>query len=93
MSPEDLKELEAAFKDAVARSDKLPKQSMKVQLALYGFYKQALFGDATGDRPGRTKVRARAKFDEWSSKKGMSKEEAMKEYIALINKLEQESTK
>ena len=89
MSAEEIEKLEADFKDAVVRSDKLPKQSVNVQLELYSFYKQAQFGDATGDRPGRMKVRARAKFDEWNSIKGMSTEDAMKEYIALITKLEQ----
>lgn len=84
-----MKKLEADFKDAITRSDKLPKQSVNVQLELYSFYKQAQFGDATGDRPGRMKVRARAKFDEWNSIKGMSKEDAMKEYITLVTKLEQ----
>jgi len=89
MSAEEIEKLEADFKDAVARSDKLPKQSVNVQLKLYSFYKQVKFGDVTGERPGRMKVKARAKFDEWTSIKGMSKEYAMKEYIALINKLEQ----
>ena len=90
MSAEEIEKLETDFKNAVARSDKLPKQSVNVQLELYSFFKQAQFGDATGDRPGRMKVRARAKFDEWTKRKGMSKEDAMKEYIALIDRLEQE---
>ncbi|MFX1297928.1 MAG: acyl-CoA-binding protein [Promethearchaeota archaeon] len=88
MLEEERKKLESQFNDAVERSNKLPKQSTDVQLELYSFYKQALFGDATGERPGRTKVKARAKFDRWVSRKGMSKEDAMKEYIALVNKLE-----
>ena len=90
MSAEEIEKLETDFKNAVARSDKLPKQSVNVQLELYSFFKQAQFGDATGDRPGRMKIRARAKFDEWTKRKGMSKEDAMKEYIALIDRLEQE---
>jgi len=92
LSAEEIEKLEADFKDAVARSDKLPKQSTNVQLELYSFFKQAQFGDATGERPGRTKFRARAKFDEWSKRKGMSKADAMKDYIALIDKLEKNKT-
>lgn len=82
-------DLEEDFKDAVARSDKLPKQPVNIQLELYSYFKQAQFGDVTGDRPGRMKVRDRAKFDEWTKRKGMSKEDAMKAYIALVDKLEQ----
>lgn len=76
------------FEDAKLRSEKLSGLSTDVQLELYGFYKQALFGDVTGDRPGRRKVRARAKYDAWTSRKGMSKQTAMREYVKLINKLE-----
>lgn len=82
-------EFEANFKDAVARSDKLPKQPVNIQLELYSFFKQAQFGDVAGERPGRMNVRARAKFDEWTKRKGMTKEDAMKAYIALVDKLEQ----
>lgn len=88
MSEEIDPTLKAEFEDAIKRSEKLSKQSTDAQLEMYGLFKQAKFGDATGDRPGRTKVRARAKFDAWTSRNGMSKEDAMKEYIKLINVLE-----
>ncbi|HUX99097.1 MAG TPA: acyl-CoA-binding protein [Candidatus Deferrimicrobium sp.] len=81
-------QLKAKFEDAVKRSDNFPSQSTNVQLELYSFYKQALFGDATGERPERMKIRERAKFDEWTKRQGMSKEDAMKQYIELVNRLE-----
>lgn len=88
MSEETNEKIKNEFEDAILRSKKFPTQSTDVQLELYGLYKQALFGDVTGDRPGRMKVRARAKYDAWTSRKGMPKETAMREYVKLINKLE-----
>jgi len=41
----------------------------------------------TGDRPGGFDFKAIAKYDAWAERKGKSKEEAMKEYIALMDRL------
>ena len=56
-------------------------------LELYGLFKQAKLGDATGKRPGMLDIKGRAKFDAWSARKGMSKDEAMTAYIALVDSL------
>jgi len=56
-------------------------------LELYGLYKQASDGDVTGSRPGMLDLKGRAKFDAWAGKKGTSAEEAMKKYVALVDKL------
>ena len=80
--------IKAEFEAAVKRVNELPSQPTNVQLELYGFFKQALFGDVTGERPGRLNVRDRAKYDEWAKKKGMSKEEAMRKYIEVATRLE-----
>jgi len=80
--------IKAEFEAAVKRVNELPSQPTNVQLELYGFFKQALFGDITGERPGRLNVRARAKYDEWADKKGMSKDEAMRQYIEVAERLE-----
>jgi acyl-CoA-binding protein len=56
---------------------------------LYALYKQATEGDVTGDRPGGFDFKAIAKFDAWAELKGKSKEEAMKAYIDLMDKLYQ----
>jgi acyl-CoA-binding protein len=84
----ELTGIKAEFEAAIKRVNELPSQPTNVQLELYGFYKQALFGDITGERPGRLNVRARAKYDEWANKKGMFKEEAMKKYIEIVKRLE-----
>ncbi len=57
------------------------------QLKLYGLFKQVSQGDNTGKRPGMTKIRDRAKFDAWAANKGSSKESAVQQYIAMVDKL------
>ena len=81
--------LKAEFDEAVIRSESLPSQPTSIQLELYGLFKQVTVGDVRGERPGRAKVRARAKFDAWTSRQGMSKEDAIIEYVKRINELEQ----
>ena len=56
-------------------------------LELYSFYKQATDGDVTGDRPGPFDFKARAKYDAWADRKGISKDAAMKAYVKLVNHL------
>ncbi len=56
-------------------------------LNLYSLYKQSTKGDVKGDRPGMLDMKGRAKYDAWTKTKGLSKEEAMKEYVALVKKL------
>jgi acyl-CoA-binding protein len=76
------------FEKAVARSKELTKRpSNEELLKLYALYKQATEGDATGDRPGGFDFKAIAKFDAWEEIKGMSKEQATKDYIRLVDKL------
>jgi diazepam-binding inhibitor (GABA receptor modulating acyl-CoA-binding protein) len=56
-------------------------------LELYGLYKQATAGDATGKRPGFLDLKGRAKFDAWAGRKGQSKDASMQAYVALVDKL------
>jgi len=77
-----------AFREAAARVEKLPKRPSNEQLLdLYGLYKQATEGDVTGSRPGMLDLKGRAKFDAWAARKGVSKDDAMKKYVALVQKL------
>lgn len=76
------------FEAAVKRVNGLPTAPPnKVLLDLYGLYKQATVGDATGKRPGFTDMRGRAKFDAWAGRKGMSKDDAMRAYIKAAGAL------
>jgi diazepam-binding inhibitor (GABA receptor modulator, acyl-CoA-binding protein) len=56
-------------------------------LKIYALYKQGSSGDVTGDRPGFTDMIGRAKYDAWASLQGTSKEDAMQQYVDLIEEL------
>ncbi len=80
--------LKTSFDKAVADSKKLPdKPDNATLLQIYSLYKQATEGDVQGKRPGFIDMVGRAKFDAWTEVKGKSTDEAMKDYVALINSL------
>jgi predicted ester cyclase len=55
---------------------------------LYSYYKQATEGTATGERPGLTSLRSRAKYDGWKALGRMSSEKAKGNYIRVASELE-----
>lgn len=59
-------------------------------LELYALFKQGSEGNVTGDRPGGFDFKAIAKYDAWLSKKGLSKEQAMTEYVQLVERLKKQ---
>ena len=64
---------------------KLSKRPSNSELLdLYGLYKQATEGDATGSRPGLLDPKGRAKFDAWTARKGTSPADAKARYVALV---------
>jgi diazepam-binding inhibitor (GABA receptor modulating acyl-CoA-binding protein) len=77
------------FEQAVADSRNLTERpSNDSLLALYGLYKQATEGDNTLDPPANPfDFVSKAKYEAWLNLKGKSVEDAMQEYVALINKL------
>lgn len=58
-----------------------------VLLTLYSLHKQASVGDVNGEEPGMFDFIAKAKYNAWATKKGLSKEEAMTQYVTLVNEL------
>lgn len=83
-----MSDLKAQFEKAVAESTSLPERpENKVLLELYALYKQATVGDVSGTRPGFTDIPGRMKFDAWTAIKGKSADEAMREYVELIESL------
>ncbi|MBT9504534.1 MAG: acyl-CoA-binding protein [Burkholderiaceae bacterium] len=80
--------LKEDFEAAVAGSKSLPERPDNMTLLkLYALYKQGSSGDVEGSRPGFTDMVGRAKYDAWKELKGKSNEEAMQEYIDLIESL------
>jgi diazepam-binding inhibitor (GABA receptor modulating acyl-CoA-binding protein) len=83
--------LEDQFSEAQERVNKLSRRPPDQQLLeLYSFYKQATLGDASGKRPGGFDFKGRAKWDAWKLREGMSREEAMRQYVDLVERLEAE---
>ena len=81
-------DLKAAFDKAVAESKSLPeKPDNATLLQIYALYKQATAGDVEGKRPGFSDMVGRAKWDAWNEIKGTGAEDAMKQYVALIDDL------
>ncbi|XP_037542691.1 acyl-CoA-binding protein [Nematolebias whitei] len=58
-------------------------------LKLYSLFKQASVGDVNTARPGMLDFTGKAKWDAWEKQKGKSKEDAMNEYIQLVEELKQ----
>jgi acyl-CoA-binding protein len=81
-------DLSAKFEDAQKRVKALTKSPSNDELLeLYALYKQATSGDVSGSRPGMMDFKGRAKFDAWAARKGTGKDEAMRKYIALVDRL------
>ena len=80
--------LQEQFEQAQADSKNLSERpDNQTMLKMYGLYKQATNGDASGSRPGFTDMVGRAKWDAWNELKGTSKDDAMKQYVSLVEDL------
>lgn len=79
---------EKAFEAAAALSKTLGRTPPEATLLdLYALYKQGSLGDAAGARPGALDVVGRAKYDAWAARRGASREQAMADYVTLVNQL------
>lgn len=82
-------ELQALFEKAVKESKELSsKPSNEVLLQLYSLYKQGTEGDINTEPPANPfDFVNKAKYQAWSDLKGKTKEDAMQEYVNLVEKL------
>jgi diazepam-binding inhibitor (GABA receptor modulating acyl-CoA-binding protein) len=84
-------DLKAKFDAAAIAAKKTKKKPDNATLLkLYSYYKQATDGDVKGDRPGGFDFVGGAKFDAWSKLAGTSRDEAMTNYVKLVDKLNRE---
>jgi len=84
-----MSDLKARFETAVANSKTLSERpDNSTLLKLYALYKQASVGDVEGKRPGFTDMVGRAKYDAWAAIKGTAGDDAMNQYIALVESLQ-----
>jgi diazepam-binding inhibitor (GABA receptor modulator, acyl-CoA-binding protein) len=81
-------DIKKQFEEAAAAVKKLKEDpGNEAKLELYALYKQGAEGDVAGKRPGFTDMIGRAKYDAWAKVKGLSKDGAMKKYVALVKSL------
>jgi len=83
--PDDLSGAFQQAKDEVTKLSKAPDND--VMLRLYALYKQSTSGDCTGDRPGMMDFVGRAKYDAWKAVSGTAQDDAMRQYVALVEEL------
>jgi acyl-CoA-binding protein len=79
-------QFEAALKAAKQLASKPDNDTL---LELYSYFKQATDGDVSGAKPGAFDFVARAKYDAWKGRKGMSREVAMRGYVKLVAHLQE----
>ena len=85
-----MSDLKARFEEAVANSKSLSERPDNMTLLkIYSLYKQATEGDNEEAKPGFADIVARAKWDAWKKLEGTSADEAMQQYIDLIEELRQ----
>ena len=81
-------DVKAQFEAAAAAAKQTKKKPDNATLLkLYSYYKQATDGDVSGARPGGFDFVGGAKHDAWSKLKGMTKDEAMTNYVKQVDKL------
>jgi diazepam-binding inhibitor (GABA receptor modulator, acyl-CoA-binding protein) len=81
-------DLKASFETAVAASKNLTERPDNATLLkLYALYKQSTTGDNDEKKPGFGDMVGRAKWDAWNGLKGTSSEDAMHQYIELVDSL------
>uniref|UniRef100_A0A8C6LL94 Acyl-CoA-binding protein n=1 Tax=Nothobranchius furzeri TaxID=105023 RepID=A0A8C6LL94_NOTFU len=85
-----LKKNQDAFEKAAEEVKVLKQKPDQGEVAaLYGLYKQATVGDISTERPGMFEFTAKAKWDAWNAKKGLTKEQAMAAYVDVAEKLKE----
>jgi diazepam-binding inhibitor (GABA receptor modulating acyl-CoA-binding protein) len=83
-----MSDLQTKFDEAVANSKNLSERPDNATLLkIYALYKQATAGDNGEKKPGFGDMVGRAKWDAWNGVKGTSKDDAMQQYVDLIESL------
>jgi diazepam-binding inhibitor (GABA receptor modulator, acyl-CoA-binding protein) len=80
--------LKAQFESAMADSKNLAERPDNATLLqIYSLYKQGSTGDNAEKKPGFGDMVGRAKWDAWNNLKGTSTDDAMQQYVDLIESL------
>lgn len=82
-------DLKSRFDAAVANSKNVSERPDNATLLkIYALYKQATSGDNAEKKPGFGDMVGRAKWDAWNGLKGTSGDDAMQQYVDLIESLQ-----
>ena len=83
-----MSDLKMQFEAAVANSKNLTERPDNgTLLKLYALYKQASAGDNIEKKPSFSDMVGRAKWEAWNGLKGSASEQAMQQYVDLIESL------
>ena len=83
-----MSKLKKSFEKAAADAQNLTERPSNADLLkLYSLYKQATEGDVQGKRPGMMDIKGRAKYDAWAEVEGLSADDAMQQYVDLVESL------
>ncbi len=83
-----MSDLKTKFEAAQADSKNLSERpDNSTLLKIYALYKQASVGDNAEKKPGFSDMVGRAKWEAWNNLKGTSSDDAMQQYIDLIESL------
>lgn len=81
----DIKE---QFQSAQARVKNLSQKPANDELLeLYALFKQATEGDNNAEEPNAFDFKEKFKWNTWNTKKGMSADDAMQQYVTLVETL------
>lgn len=83
-----MSDLDAEFTQAQDDVTKLTADpGNNAKLKLYALYKQATSGDVSGKKPSRLDMVGRSKYDAWSKVKGLSSDDAKRQYVEYARSL------
>lgn len=83
-----MNDLQHAFEQAAEDIKRLGKRpDNDTLLKLYALYKQGAEGNLSGPQPGFFDFVGTAKYEAWGQLRGVSRDEAMRRYIALVEQL------
>lgn len=83
-----MSDLKTRFEQAAQDVQALPRRPENdMLLRLYALYKQSTAGDVSGTRPGILDMQGRLKYDAWAKVKGTDEQQAMQQYIELVEEL------
>ena len=83
-----MSDLKSRFDAAVANSKNLSERPDNMTLLkLYALFKQGSLGDNTEKKPGFSDMVGRAKWEAWTTLKGTTADDAMQQYVDLIESL------